>query len=86
LALNGDLSLVPFVDASDVSRYRFNVRFLYPHLSIGVGAHYNTPVGPIRLDVGIPIPGWQVFDASASEAEKTAPSPFAVSIGIGEAF
>ena len=86
LAFKGNLSGVLFLDASDVSRYRFDVRLLYPHLSIGAGVHYNTEVGPIRLDFGIPIPGAQVFDKSASEAEKTAPSWYAISLGIGEAF
>jgi outer membrane protein insertion porin family/translocation and assembly module TamA len=86
LALNGDLSGAIFCDASDVSRYRLNVRLLYPHLSCGVGAHYNTPVGPIRLDVGFPIPWLTVLDPSASDEEKTLDHILAVSIGIGEAF
>jgi outer membrane protein insertion porin family/translocation and assembly module TamA len=81
-----DLSAAVFCDASDVSRYKANIRLLYPHLSCGVGAHYNTPVGPIRLDVGFPIPGLQALDPSATEAERKPDSSFAVSIGIGEAF
>jgi outer membrane protein insertion porin family/translocation and assembly module TamA len=85
-ALNGDLSAVFFVDLGDVSRYRLDIRPLYWHLSIGAGAHYNTPVGPIRLDVGFPFPGLQALSPSASEAEKHPDHVFAVSIGIGEAF
>ena len=30
-----------------------------PHLSCGAGARYDTPVGPIRLDIGYRIPGAQ---------------------------
>jgi outer membrane translocation and assembly module TamA len=75
-----------FVDAGDVSRYRLNIRLLYPHLSVGLGVHYNTPVGPIRLDVGFPIPPLQVLDPNASAAEKSRDGILAVSIGIGEAF
>jgi outer membrane protein insertion porin family/translocation and assembly module TamA len=86
IALNGDLSGALFCDASDVSRYKFNIRLLYPHLSCGAGAHYNTAVGPIRLDVGFPIPGFQTFDSAASESEKSPDNKFAISIGIGEAF
>jgi outer membrane translocation and assembly module TamA len=84
--LAGDLSGALFCDASDVSRYRLNVRLLYPHLSCGAGAHYNTPVGPIRLDVGFQIPGMQVLDPNATAADKSSDSFYAVSVGIGEAF
>jgi hypothetical protein len=43
-------------------------------------------VGPIRLDVGFPIPYLQALSPSASEEEKHPEHIFAVSIGIGEAF
>jgi outer membrane protein insertion porin family/translocation and assembly module TamA len=75
-----------FCDASDVSKRRFNLRWLYPHLSCGVGLHYDTPVGPLRLDVGYQLPGLQVFDPNADPKEEPTGSPFAISIGIGEAF
>ena len=80
--LSGDLAGVVFCDASDVSRYRFDIRLLYPHLSCGTGVHYNTPIGAIGLDIGFPIPGAQTFDPNAAEANKVASSPFAISIGI----
>jgi outer membrane protein assembly factor BamA len=82
----GDLAGAVFCDASDVSRYRLNIRLLYPHLSCGFGIHYNTPVGPLRLDTGFQIPGLQVLDPSADAAEKSSDSFYAISIGIGEAF
>jgi outer membrane protein insertion porin family/translocation and assembly module TamA len=82
----GELSGAIFCDASDVSLARVNIRLLYPHLSCGLGVHYNTPVGPLRLDAGFPIPGLQVLDPAASAAEKSSDSFYAISIGIGEAF
>jgi outer membrane protein insertion porin family/translocation and assembly module TamA len=84
--LAGEFGGAVFCDASDVSRYRVNIRVLYPHLSCGVGAHYNTPVGPVRLDFGVQIPKMQVLDPEATEADKASYSWYAVSVGIGEAF
>lgn len=80
--LSGDLGGVVFCDASDVSRYRFDIRLLYPHLSCGAGLHYNTPVGAIGLDLGVPIPGVQALDKDATESDKVPTNAFAVSIGI----
>jgi outer membrane protein insertion porin family/translocation and assembly module TamA len=73
---------VAFCDASDVSRYQFDIRFLYPHLSCGAGMRYATPVGAIGLDVGVPIPGAQSFDKNAPDADKYPPQSAAVAIGI----
>jgi len=80
--LSGDLGGVTFCDASDVSRYRFDIRLLYPHLSCGAGLRYDTPVGAIGLDVGVPIPGAQALDPNAPATEKVPADSFAVSIGI----
>jgi len=80
--ISGDLGGAAFCDASDVSRYRFDVRVLYPHLSCGVGLHYNTPVGAIGIDVGFPIPGAQSLDKKAAPTDKVAPQWYNVAIGI----
>jgi outer membrane protein insertion porin family/translocation and assembly module TamA len=80
--ISGDLGGVAFCDASDVSRYRFDIRVLYPHLSCGAGLHYNTPVGAIGLDVGFPIPGAQSFDKNAAPSDKVAPDFYNIAIGI----
>jgi outer membrane protein insertion porin family/translocation and assembly module TamA len=80
--ISGELGGTVFCDASDVSRYRFDLRLLYPHLSCGVGVQYGTPVGALGFAVGFPIPGAQSFDENAPERDKVAPNPFAVSIGI----
>jgi outer membrane protein assembly factor BamA len=82
----GALGGAVFCDASDVSRFRFDIRLLYPHLSCGLGVHYDTPVGPLRLDAGFQIPGLQVLDRTADPSEKSSDSFFAISFGVGEAF
>lgn len=79
-----------FCDASDVSIEQFNLRFNYPHLSCGVGLRYDTPIGPIRVDVGYRIPGAQ-FPSGADPRREGTPStifgaPIAIAFGLGEAF
>ncbi len=86
--LAGALTGAVFSDASDVSPRRLSFRFNRPHLSVGWGLRYDTPVGPVRLDIGYRIPGAQ---APAGAADEGVPStifklPLAASFGIGEAF
>lgn len=90
--LAGPLSTAVFGDVADVSPYRADVRFARPHLSAGAGLRYDTPVGPIRLDIACRIPGAQYLEA-VPDAERAAEDPgtilglpVAVAIGIGEAF
>lgn len=91
------LSGTIFVDSSDVSTEIAYVAFGSPHLSVGPGLRYNTPIGPIRLDVGYRIPGWQVRGGGAENDKTYYPDianirefknkpPFAYHIAIGEAF
>jgi outer membrane protein insertion porin family/translocation and assembly module TamA len=80
--ISGDLGGVAFCDASDVSRYRFDIRLLYPHISCGSGIRYDTPVGAIGLDLGFPIPGAQSFHPDATPADKVPRNTFAISIGM----
>lgn len=86
--LMGDLTGALFTDTSDVSDKKVDFRFNRPHLSVGVGARYDTPVGPIRLDVGYRVPGLQAPAGSVDEGvpEPTFGLPIAISFGIGEAF
>lgn len=84
----GDLAGTVFADASDVSPRRLSFRFNRLHLSVGLGLRYDTPVGPVRLDLGFRVPGLQ---APPGAADETAPGellslPLAASFGIGEAF
>jgi len=86
----GALTGATFCDASDVSPFKGSIRLNHPHLSCGIGARYDTPVGPVRLDIGYRIPGMQVpkgYDAKKEGDPGTIFGlPIAVAFGIGEAF
>ena len=95
------VSLLLGPDASDVTADIASFRLTHPHVSTGFGIRYDTPVGPLRLDVGYRVPYLQVVGTSSvsdcsvncSEvvvAEMTPSTflglPIAVAIAIGEAF
>ncbi|HEU5077481.1 MAG TPA: BamA/TamA family outer membrane protein [Polyangiaceae bacterium] len=93
--LAGDLYGTLFVDTSDVSSDVAYIGFDAPHLSVGPGLRYHTPIGPVRFDVGYRVPGWQVRDSTgtprvfpdiAELPEFQAKIPLAYHIAIGEAF
>jgi outer membrane protein insertion porin family/translocation and assembly module TamA len=79
-----------FCDASDVTTQRLTLRIDHPHLSCGLGVRYDTPVGPLRLDVGWRLPGLQVPAGTDPRVEGDPGTlfgaPVAVALGIGEAF
>jgi len=50
-----------FLDSSDVTAGFAEYRITHPHLSTGIGLRYDTPVGPLRVDLGVRIPGAQVI-------------------------
>jgi hypothetical protein len=56
------------------------------HLSCGVGIRYETPVGPLRLDVAYRIPGLNPAPGSPDYPGDIVGLPFGVAFGIGEAF
>ena len=94
--LSGALGAVAFADASDVSRDVGHVRFSVPHLSVGPGLRYLTPVGPFRLDIGYRVPGMQAIGEKGLSAQEGGGDvsnllgvswlPMAVNIALGEAF
>jgi outer membrane translocation and assembly module TamA len=87
--LAGPLSVAAFCDSSDVSPRVNDFRFDHLHLSCGGGGRYDTPAGPIRLDVGYRIPGMQVLGGltpDEREPDRLFGIPIAVHIGIGEAY
>lgn len=49
-----------FIDAADVTPGIGEVRFDHPHMSTGLGLRYDTPIGPLRIDLGYKIPYLQV--------------------------
>jgi outer membrane protein insertion porin family/translocation and assembly module TamA len=104
-AVSGPFGAALFCDAGDVSQFVLllkerALRFDYLHMSCGLGGRYDTPVGPIRLDVGYRIPGLQILgqkDPSTYDPTFWTPPnlfdiggfpglPIAVAFGIGEAF
>ena len=89
MLIAGPLSSAVFCDAADVSNAKATFRFDHLHLSCGLGARYDTPVGPIRLDIGYRIPGLQVIGGLPPEEKEPArllDLPIAIAVGIGEAF
>jgi outer membrane protein insertion porin family/translocation and assembly module TamA len=94
--VHGPLSVAAFCDGSDVSPQTMDIRLTHPHLSCGPGARYDTPVGPVRLDVGYRLPGLQTIGGLTPEEREpdtffgsSGPGvgiPIAISFGIGEAF
>ena len=88
--VKGPFEVAAFCDTSDVSPRQLQYRFNYLHLSCGAGARYDTPVGPIRLDVGYRIPGMQVLGPHNELTEGNPGTilglPIALAFGIGEAF
>ncbi|MGH7328121.1 MAG: BamA/TamA family outer membrane protein, partial [Polyangiaceae bacterium] len=91
ILISGPLSEATFCDSSDVSPEIADIRINHPHISCGAGARYDTPVGPIRLDVGYRIPGLQYptgdpLEPSNEQVGTIFGAPVAISAGIGEAF
>ncbi len=88
--LHGPLGGAAFCDASDVSSHRFDLRLGYPHLSCGLGLRYDTPIGPVRVDVGYRIPGLQVASGTDPHVDADPGTlsgvPIAFAFGLGEAF
>jgi outer membrane translocation and assembly module TamA len=86
--ISGPFATAVFCDAGDVSPFSVSIRPERPHLSCGAGARYDTPVGPIRLDVGYRIPGLQYPKDASFEREPDLlfGAPIVIAFGIGEAF
>jgi outer membrane translocation and assembly module TamA len=89
IGISGPFSTALFCDAADVSPFSFDIRLARPHLSCGAGARYDTPVGPLRLDVGYRIPTLQYLpgnDSFERPPDTLFGVPIALAFGIGEAF
>jgi outer membrane protein insertion porin family/translocation and assembly module TamA len=95
--VSGPLSVSGFCDSGDVSPFENDLRFGYLHLSCGAGVAYDTPAGPIRLDIGYRIPFLQQLGEPSEMAAANhdhvfgnQPTilglPVAIAVGIGQAF
>jgi len=86
------ITVVAFADTADVTRDIGRLQFRYPHLSVGPGLRYESPVGPIRLDFGVRVPGLQAIGeqqlplAHGQERPVVFGIPAAINVAIGEAF
>lgn len=71
-----NLGWVAFYDTGEVFSHMIpplqEARFLH---SVGVGVRYQTPIGPLRLDIGVPL-----------QRRKHIDSPFQIYFSIGQAF
>jgi len=80
------LGAVLFVDASDVRLGRAEYSFATPHLAPGVGLRYPTPIGPIRLDLGVRL----LEVLGREEPEGSSPTlfgaPVTLQLAVGQAF
>jgi outer membrane protein insertion porin family/translocation and assembly module TamA len=93
IALTEQIGTVLFVDASDVTRTINDMRVDHPHISPGVGARVATPVGPLRVDLGVRVPYLQQLGEKVLPPEEGGPIsgdpdsfPVALNIAIGEAY
>lgn len=92
----GALRGVVFLDASDVTRSRASLRLTVPHLSPGIGLRYDTPIGPLRLDLGYRIRSTKTANATTAGTIRDEADlrgwfgsrylPLALHVALGEAF
>jgi len=92
IPIEGPLGTVVFADASDVSPNQADIRLNVPHLSVGFGIRYATPVGPVRLDIGFRLTQTPHNTQQDIAIYGVPPDPLfgflpaAVAIGLGEAY
>lgn len=75
IPVGDSFGFVVFTDASNVGDKVWRFDFSAPHLSSGLGIRYKTPVGPLRVDIGVRIPCAQVINAGRPCDDVYNPSP-----------
>ena len=73
--LIGALDGAAFLDAGNVFENAFDIDFGEIRASVGFGLRYQSPIGPIRVDLGLP---WRRETLSG---RPEAPTAFHLSIG-----
>ena len=68
------IGIVPFIDVASVSDESFPTFSGAAYVGAGVGLRYFTAIGPLRLDVAVPL------------TEKDGRDDFGVYVGLGQAF
>jgi outer membrane protein insertion porin family/translocation and assembly module TamA len=84
--LSAEFEAATFCDASDVQVGRATYRADQPHLSCGIGLRYQTPAGPVRLDLAYRIPGLNPRSGDPDYPGDFFGAPVGVAFGIGEAY
>lgn len=79
----GLLAGAVFADASDVTRGEGQLRLTHPHVSAGFGLRYDTPVGPLRADVGYRLPCLQITGSRTNAAGESVCSELPADPGTG---
>ncbi|MEI6559373.1 MAG: BamA/TamA family outer membrane protein [Rhodospirillaceae bacterium] len=74
IRITEDFGLVPFVDAGNVYSGVLPVPRQSLRVGSGLGVRYYTPFGPLRLDVGVPVP------------KRRHDDPVQIYISLGQAF
>lgn len=77
--LRGDIGMVAFIDGGNVWRNVEDMNLTQMRGSIGLGLRYRSPVGPIRVDLGIKMDR-RTLPTGARER------PTALHISLGQAF
>lgn len=80
------LGAVLFVDASDVRLGRAEYSFDESHLAPGVGLRYPTPIGPVRLDLGVRLLDLLDRESSDTAAPTLFGAPMTLHLAVGQAF
>ncbi len=71
--IRGSFGGTVFVDASDVTAGVAELRLDHPHLSTGLGLSYDSPIGPLRFDLGFRIPKVQVVGEDVKNCTNNTP-------------
>lgn len=80
-----DVEIGTFVDAGDVTAHASEMDLTQLHIAVGAGLRYDTPVGPVRLDVGVRLNRLDSFQPDG----RRNPDPggrIAIGFSVGEPF
>jgi outer membrane translocation and assembly module TamA len=81
----GPLRGATFIDTSNVAR-SLGLDFTAPHLSLGLGLRYSTPIGPVRIDAGYRLPSAPDLSPEQGNPRPVFGLPMAIHLSLGEAF
>ena len=80
MPLRGGFGAVAFIDAGNVSLYVKEINLAETRGAVGFGLRYRSPLGPIRVDLGVKLDRRQVPPDDTLEGRT------ALHISLGQAF